>query len=830
MKILILSYFNTVFGPEIFLKAPKSYVNENLEQIPSLMDLYESGFFFHMFGEFKSANFIFELPSKYARGECERLLISFLTTINNDINLNITRRLLKKFSSELSKIDNAYQAFYLDSDRHEGDRTRLEEIKNLFFNIFESIPEENIIIKGKDVKIFVFGLSLVGKTTIINCLQNSVSKETLPTTMVNISRIMSKDLSILTYDAPGQSKFWDLWTPYLKNQNGLVFVLDVADVKKFKLAQKLLHKIAMQPKMQNLPLLILFNKVDLVKPDVNSIVKEMKINELEDRPIKYFLTNALTNEGIEEAFNWLSLKLSERIVPSPEIDFGIILSYWDEIDGPKIVTVYPKDVFDDPELIIIRCFSLLQYAYHKEKFKKTSFILPFSNLNAKAAIYFDYISDKSIRGDLLPLSLVVFYNEKIPRGIIEKFDEFIFEKFPQIKEHFTDKTQTFKLLENIHKKIIDSLKSFKPTVKALRSAELRYQALFKAARDAILIIDRKTGFIMDANEQMEKLLLWSAEDIIGLHSSQIPFVEKYDEFMKKILQQIEIEKVPPFTIRLRNALGKSVPVEVNANEIQMGGQTLIHCIFRDITERERAEEALREAYDRANFYKNLFTHDINNILSNILSSVQLYLILDNNLEKFQKINEIMDIIREQGIMGAQLISNVRALTQLEEPTSLNLKKIKLNNVLNGAINYIYKNFQEKNIDIEVEAPRNNIFVQANEYLSGVIENLFINAVKFNENPTVDIFIRISNEQGEKNDKKYVKMEIIDNGIGISDDRKEIIFKKEYRKEINVKRVGIGLIFVKNVIDSYNGQIWVEDKVKGDYTKGSNFILKIPEAY
>ena len=42
-------------------------------------------------------------------------------------------------------------------------------------------------------------------------------------------------------------------------------------------------------------------------------------------------------------------------------------------------------------------------------------------------------------------------------------------------------------------------------------------------------------------------------------------------------------------------------------------------------------------------------------------------------------------------------------------------------------------------------------------------------------------------------------------------------------------MGVGLSLVKKIIKKYNGKIWVEDKVKGDYTKGSNFIILIPEA-
>jgi signal transduction histidine kinase len=41
-------------------------------------------------------------------------------------------------------------------------------------------------------------------------------------------------------------------------------------------------------------------------------------------------------------------------------------------------------------------------------------------------------------------------------------------------------------------------------------------------------------------------------------------------------------------------------------------------------------------------------------------------------------------------------------------------------------------------------------------------------------------------------------------------------------------MGLGLSLVKKIIDSYKGQIWVEDKIKGDFTKGSNFIILIPE--
>lgn len=46
--------------------------------------------------------------------------------------------------------------------------------------------------------------------------------------------------------------------------------------------------------------------------------------------------------------------------------------------------------------------------------------------------------------------------------------------------------------------------------------------------------------------------------------------------------------------------------------------------------------------------------------------------------------------------------------------------------------------------------------------------------------------------------------------------------------MNSKGMGFGLSIVKKILKSYNGQIWVENKVEGDYTQGSNFVLLIPE--
>ncbi|MFW9874031.1 MAG: ADP-ribosylation factor-like protein, partial [Candidatus Thorarchaeota archaeon] len=505
MKIIILSHFDPRFGPKIMLQAPDSLKESDFNSLPALMDLYSEGFFIHTFGNYKSANYIFNIFSKGARGRTEMLLISIVFDINNNINYDLSKELLEGFVREFENIEDVYKAFHVENDQYEDATEKLDTIKELFFTLYNSIPEESIMYKHKDAKILVFGLSYAGKTTLINCLKNDMKKKTLPTTYIDISRIVINNVSLFTYDTPGQIKFRNLWKPYLKNQDGLVFVLDIADKGKYRAAREILHNVVGLTDMEGLPLLILFNKVDLKKPNIETLKKEMELAKFTDRPIQCYLTCGLTGENINRAFHWISEKLSEIISPTPRSELGLLFSKWDENDGAKIVAYYPFDAFDDPEVISIRCFSISQFIFGGENFKRTSVILPFTHLKIKAAIYFDYISDKSIRGGTLPLSLVIFYNEKIPRAIIDGFNSFIFDKFTQIKELYMEKPQVLIELRKIYDTILEKLKLVEPTIQALRIAEMRYQALFMAARDAILIIDRKSGIIVDANKQAELL-------------------------------------------------------------------------------------------------------------------------------------------------------------------------------------------------------------------------------------------------------------------------------------------------------------------------------------
>jgi len=238
-----------------------------------------------------------------------------------------------------------------------------------------------------------------------------------------------------------------------------------------------------------------------------------------------------------------------------------------------------------------------------------------------------------------------------------------------------------------------------------------------------------------------------------------------------------------------------------------------------------SEEKYRKAYEQVNVYKDLFSHDINNIIQVINSSAELYIQHKSKLKELQ-VEDLIKRIENASKQAIRLIFNVRKLSELEESFEMSLKEENVIKVINEAINNTRRSFQDREIDIKTNISNKTIKIQANEFLLDVFENILNNAVKYNENLLIKIDISISNVILNKNG--YIKLEFIDNGIGISDDRKEIIFQKGFKNFKGVKGMGIGLSLVKTLVERYNGKIWIEDKVKGDYSKGSKFILLIPE--
>ena len=251
----------------------------------------------------------------------------------------------------------------------------------------------------------------------------------------------------------------------------------------------------------------------------------------------------------------------------------------------------------------------------------------------------------------------------------------------------------------------------------------------------------------------------------------------------------------------------------------------------DITERMKFEEELkksekliRESYQRAEIYKDLFAHDISNILQNIKSSNGLLAMWQKNPDDPQKLTEVIRIIDNQVFRGAKLITNIQKLSQINDETEL--ISVDPFSKIDEAIKFINKSYSDKQIEIKIISQIKEAKIKANDLLLDIYENLMINSVKYNRNPTIEIQIKVS--KFKEDNLNYLKFEFIDNGIGISDSMKEGIFNGTTKREDKSKGMGLGLILVRKIILSYKGKIWVENKIKDDYSQGTNFIILLLE--
>ena len=239
-----------------------------------------------------------------------------------------------------------------------------------------------------------------------------------------------------------------------------------------------------------------------------------------------------------------------------------------------------------------------------------------------------------------------------------------------------------------------------------------------------------------------------------------------------------------------------------------------------IEARDRAEQATQT---KSEFLANM-SHELRTPLHSILSFSEL------GRKRLGRVanEQVLDYLNKINVsaeMQLRMVNDLLDLARMEsEAETLNLQRHNLLSIVQMVVDELSSLYEEKNITILIEDPMAKVYIHCDEYrIRQVLRNVLANAIKFSPEKG-QVSIRVYKSSGS------VRMEIEDQGPGVLDAEKELIFNKfnqSSRTRHNSGGTGLGLAICAQIMHAHKGDIWVEDARNDDADAGALFIVLFP---
>jgi len=331
----------------------------------------------------------------------------------------------------------------------------------------------------------------------------------------------------------------------------------------------------------------------------------------------------------------------------------------------------------------------------------------------------------------------------------------------------------------------------------LIESERRYRDMFEINNAVMLIIDSETNKIVDANAAATRYYGYSRDELIDMPISLINTADP--KLISMDISHAIQQKGTIFQFKHRKKSGEIRDVEVFSGPVIVKGRKFLHSIIQDVSERNRIEEALRQANHKLNLLSSITRHDIGNELQVIFG----YLSLAQEEELTPEISKYI----ERSSASAKNIERQLAFTRDYEDIGVHSP------VWQDVGATIAHAVQPIDLGpIQIQNTISEVEVFADPLMEKVFYNLVENAKRYGDTITRIQFFGIE-KQGD-----YIIV-CADDGVGIEAEFKSKIFRREY-----FKHTGFGLNLSREILD-ITGITITET---GEAGEGARFEITVPE--
>lgn len=366
-----------------------------------------------------------------------------------------------------------------------------------------------------------------------------------------------------------------------------------------------------------------------------------------------------------------------------------------------------------------------------------------------------------------------------------------------------------------------------------KKAEENFRSLFDSVNDGILLADVETKTFHLCNNKICQMMDYKPEEIIKMGvadlspAEDVPYV--LEQFEKQAKREIEIAKDIP----VKRKDGSVFFADVNTSTVTLNGRSYLMGILRDITERRKAQEALKETLAQLAQAGKMsaigeltagIAHELNQPLNGIkIISQSLQRDIKNDRLKTETLEVQLQSVVSQVDKMANIIQHMRIFTRQTFGSAFKL--VDLRNVVSCAFTFIKQQMNSHNIAITNEIPEDSVFVNGNEVgLEQVVLNLLSNAhhalMKDNKEKK-ELKVKITGVGCTAN------LSIEDNGTGIPESVIEKLFTPFFTTKDPGQGTGLGLSVSRKIIEEHKGRIEVHS-MPGQYTRFEIILPRLEE--